>query len=122
VVRSFTQRVCNRVKGGTVAFRASWSWERNSTKGDKESRGRGRAEREQRWGMKEAEILRDVGQSRRLGGEPQEREQVAVCSQGQERCEGRNREEGRSRGKRRPRSRGKIGKQTKRMKWKHLDV
>ena len=36
------------------------------------------------------------------GREPQEREQVAVCSQEQERCEGRKREEGRSRVKRRP--------------------
>ena len=69
MVRPFTQRVCNRVKGGTVSFRASWSWERNSIKGDKESRERGRAEREQRWGTKEAEILRDVGQWRRLGAE-----------------------------------------------------
>lgn len=41
----------------------------DSTKGDKESRGKGRTEREQRWGTKEAEILRDVGQSRRLEGE-----------------------------------------------------
>ena len=32
-------------------------------------RERGRAEREQRWGTKEAEILRDVGQWRRLGAE-----------------------------------------------------
>lgn len=39
----------------------------DSTKGDKESRGKGRTEREQRWGAKEVEILRDVGNREGLG-------------------------------------------------------
>lgn len=51
MVRPFTQRVCDRVKCETVAFRASWSWERTVQRvirraeekgGQRGSRGGGR--------------------------------------------------------------------------------